>query len=388
MAGAGKSEAPPPGDPARQGSTFARLVGQARVLAGRWAPREGSGRTFTPALLGVTGAVLFFAGSATVALLTQAAPPPVKDGVHLMLPPAAERPTVAEGDSTLVVQPFAQATLAALPAVPPVPPLSQAPDPALLEQTDAGPLPKIAKDGRTPRQVYARPFNTSDDRSRLVMIIGGIGLSDTASEAAINQLPASVVLAIDAYAPRPESWARAARQAGHEVLATLLLQPPSPDDLGPAALSPSADTAQSMRQLSTSLGRITGYVGVLTVGGGTFGDTVELLRPVAAALRGRGLLVADATAADGSGRLMMRAAPDELHRRAIDVIIDAGTSAAAIDGQLDSLLAIARKRLVAVALGRPTPLTLLRLRTFLAGLDEARYVVAPISAVASTGDRP
>lgn len=341
-----------------------------------------------PALLGIVAAAVLFVAGAALALMMLAAPPSVEEGVHLLLPPAAERPTVAEGDSALVVQPFVRAALAGLVAPPPVPPLPHAPDPALVDKTEFGLLPRIADNGQTPQQAYARPFDRRDDRFRLVLIIGGIGLSPVASQAAIDLLPAPVVLAIDADAPHPEDWARAARQAGHEVLATVPLKPSPPDDLGPAALRPAADATQTMRQLATDLGRFTGYVGVLTVGGAASGEVVELLRPVATALQDRGLLLADATVAGGGGHLMIRAAPDDLQRRAIDVVIDPDASAAAMMDQLDGLLSLASQRSVAVALGRPTPLILLQVRSFLARLDEARYVVAPVSAVTATGNGP
>ena len=46
------------------------------------------------------------------------------------------------------------------------------------------------------------PHDTADARAKLVIIVAGIGLNKAASEAAIERLPAAVVLAIDAYADR------------------------------------------------------------------------------------------------------------------------------------------------------------------------------------------
>ncbi len=84
-----------------------------------------------------------------------------------------------------------------------------------------GRLPAIAADGRLPRDIYARPHERGDERAKLVIIVVGIGLNSAASEAAIERLPGAVVLAIDAYADRPDEWARAARRSGHEILATV-----------------------------------------------------------------------------------------------------------------------------------------------------------------------
>jgi len=389
----GRQKAEKPAAP-KGGTVAGRLhgpVGRLRgLVAGGGRRRDGSnGRLpLKPALLAAGGAILVFGGAAAAAFFALRSPPETVPALRMQMPPAPDRPPVAVGDSYLVVQPFGRSLLDGLPTLPPAPPLPSAPDPALLEKTDTGRLPRIARDGRMPQQVYAGPFDRGDDRARLVLIIAGIGLAPTASRAAIEQLPAPAVLAIDAYAPQPEEWARAARQAGHEVLATLPLQPAPPDDLGPAALAYAGAPAETMHRLAANLGRFTGYVGVLALGGGGFGDAVEMLRPVAAALHGRGLLLADASAPGSGGRLLTRAAPAELDRRAVDVVIDADGTAAAVGRQLDSLLTVARQHFVAVGLGRPTPQTILGIRSFLARLDEARYVVAPISAVTSTGDQP
>ena len=49
-------------------------------------------------------------------------------------------------------------------------------DPALIEQTQQGPLPRIADDGRTPMAAYAPPA-PSDKRPRIAIVISGLGIS-------------------------------------------------------------------------------------------------------------------------------------------------------------------------------------------------------------------
>ena len=61
-------------------------------------------------------------------------------------------------------------------------------DPALVENTPIGPLPRIADDGTTPMRAYA-PAPISDDRPRIAIVIGGLGISAKATEAALKGLP-------------------------------------------------------------------------------------------------------------------------------------------------------------------------------------------------------
>jgi uncharacterized protein len=53
-------------------------------------------------------------------------------------------------------------------------------DPALIEQTQQGPLPRIADDGRTPMTAYAPPA-PSDKRPRIAIVISGLGISAKAT---------------------------------------------------------------------------------------------------------------------------------------------------------------------------------------------------------------
>jgi uncharacterized protein len=257
----------------------------------------------------------------------------------------------------------------------------------LIQTTSSGHLPTIAADGRLPRDVYARPHERRDERARLVIIIAGIGLSRSASEAAIDRLPGAVVLAIDAYAARPDDWARAARQSGHEILATVPLEDaaiPFHDD-GPRALRLAA-SADGQR-LHAVLGSLTGYVGALAVGGTTFGEDAVSLQSVLDELRGRGLLLVDATATRESSRVRVSGPPGPPLVR-VDVSIDDALGAASIDRRLADVETIAGERSVGVALARPYPMTLERLRAWMSALDDRRFVLAPVSAVVGRDASP
>lgn len=58
------------------------------------------------------------------------------------------------------------------------------PDRALIEDSEYGPLPVRAADGRRPFDVYARPWSGARG-ARVAIIIGGLGLSQTGTQNAI-----------------------------------------------------------------------------------------------------------------------------------------------------------------------------------------------------------
>lgn len=300
----------------------------------------------------------------------------------------AELPASAGIDGGLIVRPMTAAAFSRLPPLAPDAPLAPAPDPALIQATELGGLPVIAADGRLPRQIYARPHDMADARAKLVIILAGIGLNRAASEAAIERLPAAVVLAIDAYADRPDAWARAARRAGHELLATVPLQEADSSlyDRGPRALRASASADENGKRLETVLGAFPGYVGVLAVGAKASERSDGAFDVLLGAARSRGLLLADGTESKPSPLARMTPSPDTpvFH---VDMAINPA-DALEIDRQLADLEKIAVERSRGIALAQAYPSTLERLRAWMSALDERRYVLAPVSSLLATQGAP
>ena len=293
-------------------------------------------------------------------------------------------PASAGIDGGLIVRPITASAFSRLPPLALDTPLAPAPDPALVQATASGELPVIAADGRLPRQIYARPHDTADARAKLVIIVAGIGLNRAASEAAIERLPAAVVLAIDAYADRPDAWARAARRAGHELLAMVPLQEADSTlyDRGPRALRASASADENGQRLRTVLGAFAGYVGMLAVGSRAPEPNEGDFEVLLGAARSRGLLLVDATEDKTAPLARITPSPDAPVVRADMVIDPAG--GLAIDRQLADLEKIAGARSSGVAIAEASPATLERLRAWMSALDERRYVMAPVSALLAT----
>lgn len=284
----------------------------------------------------------------------------------------------------IVIPSVTDASYATLPAPPPSDPLPPVPDPALIEQGDHGPLPKIGPDGRKPWQAYARSYDTRDSRPRIAVVVGGLGLSRAATQAAITRLPAAVTLAFDPYATGLDDWVEAARRAGHEVLIELPMEPADYPlrDPGPYALMTSLDAQQNLDRLRMVLSRISGYVGVSTVMGSRFLAEEAHIRPVLDVLKQRGLMLVDGSPGAAKSLAPKMATAMGVPRALADVVLDEAPSRAAIDARLVELENRVRDKAVAVAFSEPYPVSLERLATWAATLEGKNIALAPVSALA------
>ena len=144
-------------------------------------------------------------------------------------------------------------------------------DPALIEQTAQGPLPKIGADGRTPMTAYAPPVAPFKG-PRIAIVVNGLGLSARTTSAAIQTLPAAVTLSFAPYESDVQRWVGEARRAGHEVLLEIPMESYDfPDsDPGPHTLRAAAGEESNTERLVWSMTRFTGYAGITNLQGGRF----------------------------------------------------------------------------------------------------------------------
>jgi len=260
--------------------------------------------------------------------------------------------------------------------------LAPVPDNALIERTAEGLLPKIGADGRKPWQVYARPFDPNDKRPRIALIIGGLGQSSAATEAAIQRLPGAVTLAYTAYARNLPQWVDLSRAAGHEVLLTLPMEPVGypANDPGPHTLLVSLSEAENRARLTWLMSRFAGYSGVVNLMGSRFTTEAGALKPVLDELNKRGLLFVDSRSSLSSVAGKM-AGEIKLPRAVNNRFIDTKAARPEIDKRLEELEQIARSEGVAVGIGAPYPVTIERITQWVQQLDGKGIALAPVSAV-------
>jgi polysaccharide deacetylase 2 family uncharacterized protein YibQ len=267
--------------------------------------------------------------------------------------------------------------------------LVPAPDPALVEDSSLGPLPKIGKDGRQPWQVYARPFDRTDRHPRIAVIVSGLGLDGDTTKQAIERLPSAVTLSFDPYARQLVQQINLARQAGHEVLLDLPMEPTDypRQDPGPATLLTTLDDTQNIKRLDWVLSRGTGYVGVTGLSGSRFTSARQSIQPVLVALKQRGLLFVDSRASDQSIAAPLARAMGEPWAMS-DRLIDAEPSKDGVDHALADLEGRASRDGVALGIGTPYPVTLDSLVAWAGTLAGKSLVLAPVSAVANQQPAP
>jgi polysaccharide deacetylase 2 family uncharacterized protein YibQ len=260
------------------------------------------------------------------------------------------------------------------------------PDPALLEPSpahDGTMLPK-ASGGRLPRQVYA--LQSADGRSvdgaaRIGLVQAGVGLNEADSLDAIRTLPAAVTLAVSPYATHADALLDAARQARHELLISLPLEPSGwyVNDPGDHTLLAGAPPEQNRMRLFWALSRIQGYVGATgalgDMRGERFASAADQMEGVLDQLGGRGLLYVDARI--GAGPL------PHVWSRGIDVVVDEQPGGAEIDASLTRLEQVARDRGAALGLvGVVRPGSTARIAAWARGLADRGATLAPVSALA------
>lgn len=274
--------------------------------------------------------------------------------------------------------PVPEAPVAAAPAAVETPPVGGHSD--LVEPSPFGPLPKVAASGERPIFAYAGDFDLEDSRPKIAVVLLGLGLQRTVTDAALA-LPAHVSLQFSPYAPRIQDDIRAARDAGHEVLLGLPMEPPAyPDnDPGPHTLLADGPREANLDRLLWILSRSTGYVGVAG-DGGVFARS-PAAAPVIRELAARGLGLVEI----GAGGLTEGARAAGLPYARVAAPLDADPSPRAIDGALAALEEEALERGSALGVAIAYPLTIERLTTWIAELETKGLVLAPVSALLLEG---
>lgn len=256
------------------------------------------------------------------------------------------------------------------------------PDPLLIEKSDLGPLPIIGTDGRAPWRVYARPFSSIDSRPRIAVVVTGLGVSEQATRSVIEALPGAVTLSFASFTKNLPEWIDKSRNAGHEVLIDLPMEPMDypRSDPGPHTLLTTVPIDQNLRRLGWILSRATGYVGVSIYMGSGLVIKPRVLSPILAEIKSRGLMLVD-TKENPIGATSDMAKEMNLAVAVGDALIDQELAAEKIDLQLAELEKRARRQGSAVALARPYPVTVSRLKEWTASLEGKGIALAPVSAL-------
>ncbi|MGC4024519.1 MAG: divergent polysaccharide deacetylase family protein [Mesorhizobium sp.] len=256
------------------------------------------------------------------------------------------------------------------------------PDRALLEDSNEGPLPIRAADGRRPFDVYARPWSGARG-ARIAIVIGGLGVSQTGTQQAIEALPPEVTLAFASQGNSIGRWMQEGRRTGHEIIMQVPLEPFDYPNVNPGRHTLTVDAAPdaNIENLLWTLSRTTNYTGVMNYMGARFTSDQQAMQPFMTELGKRGLLYLD----DGTSA---RSVAPELAKEsgvpfvAADTVIDAAQDRNAILEKLDQLERTARAKGFAVGTGSAFGVTVEAVRSWAADVRRRGIEIVPISAVA------
>jgi polysaccharide deacetylase 2 family uncharacterized protein YibQ len=254
-------------------------------------------------------------------------------------------------------------------------------DPALIENSAQGPLPRIDDDGRKPMAAYAAP--AASGKFRIAIVVSGLGLSAKTTASALT-LPSGITFAFLPYAGDVQHWVSEARRSGHEALLQVPMEPfDFPDsDPGPHTLRSGIERDANGQRLEWALSRFSGYAGVTNLLGQRFMADADALSPTLTQLSRRGLYffdngaVAQSAAAEVAGR---SGAPFAK----ADETLDGIQTALEIDKHLSNLEAQAREHGTAIGSGFVYPITIARIAAWAKGLEKRGFVLVPVSAIVS-----
>ncbi len=229
--------------------------------------------------------------------------------------------------------------------------LAGQPNEDLLERTSEGDLPTVSSTGLRPFDFYARPWSGARG-TRIAIVIGGIGLSQTGSQKAIRDLPEDITLAFAATGNSLQRWMQEARRKGHEIVLQVPMEPfdyPA-NNPGRGTLLVEKDGAGNLANLHRAMAEITNYTGIMNYMGARFLADDKALDPVMRDIGKRGLMFLDdgSTARSLSGDFAK--AVGFPHAFA-DVVIDGQVDRPAILAKLDELERIARRNGQAIGVG-------------------------------------
>ena len=261
------------------------------------------------------------------------------------------------------------------------------PDRALIEETEIGPLPVRAADGRRPFDVYARPWSGARG-AKVAIVIGGLGVSQTGTQAALATLPPEVTLAFASGGNSLDRWMQTARRQGHEIVMQVPLEPfdyPAVDP-GRNTLTVEAAPAENRDRLYWALSRITNYTGVMNYMGGRFVTDEAAMAPFFAELSRRGLMYLD----DGSSAKSLAPGMAQSQRvpyAAADLAIDGERDRGAILKRLDDAERAARATGQAIAIGSAFDVTVDAVTRWIGEAKRRGIEIVPVSALARDPER-
>jgi polysaccharide deacetylase 2 family uncharacterized protein YibQ len=257
----------------------------------------------------------------------------------------------------------------------------RAPAPARPRVDRRAPAPPVAapaEPGRPPAEPteVARPAGPAP-QARVALVIDDLGRS-LAEADRLLALGAPVSAAVLPFEPRSAAVARRLRAAGAEVLVHLPMEAADAADPGPNAIYEGLDAETVARRTGAAIDAVPGAAGVNNHMGSRATADEATMVAILGVVAERGLYFLDSrTTPDSLAFDRARARGVPAARR--DVFLDDDPSPEAVRAQLERLLALARERGAAVAIGHPREATLAVLEQEIPRARAAGIEFVPVS---------
>ena len=258
----------------------------------------------------------------------------------------------------------------------------------LVEDSDNGPLPRIAADGTKPFVAYSQAgqYAAAAGRPMVAIILTGMGLHEQGTLSAIEALPPGITLAFAPYGRSLDTTVPAARAAGHELLLEVPLEPfdyPE-NDPGPETLLTGEAPRANIDRLEWLMSRFGGYVGLINNMGARFTASAADFSPVMEELGARGLGYVDDGSSNRSVAAQLAVANGVPFGRAT-MTIDDNPAPGPILSALDRLEAEAKADGTAIGIATALPVTITTLVEWARQLESRGVVLVPVSVLMKAG---
>ena len=244
-----------------------------------------------------------------------------------------------------------------------------------IDKTAIGAPPPRFANLVTPKKDAAKPA-ADVKTAKLAMVIDGLGLSQTATDAAITKLPPAVTLAFSPYTRNLKKWIEKAKAGGHEVLIQLPMESKEfpAQDPGPLGLLTTIEAKENALRLDAILKDAGDAVGVLDSDGSKFRESEQHISAVFTKLKEKNLFYVQ-------GEPGVRVGEPIVPTAIADVVLDERPFRAAVDARLDYAERIAKYQGSAVASLGAKPVSFERLVLWLEQAQKKGVQIAPISEV-------
>jgi polysaccharide deacetylase 2 family uncharacterized protein YibQ len=222
----------------------------------------------------------------------------------------------------------------------------------------------------------------SPGQGYITVIMTDIGISETDTGRAMEDLPQDMTLAFSPYSPNLADWMQKARSANRETLILIPMEPVTypRDDPGPQALLTRHSDADNSRRLDWVLRQANGAVGAMNYMGSSLLADEKNLTSVLNALYKRSSLFVENPQGPESMAEDVAERTSTPYLKA-DIHIDKSAAELDVKQQLLKLENLAKQRGYAVGIAQPYPITFGILKAWAAGLDSRGIKLVPLAAL-------